>query len=249
MRGMLRLVLTATVAVTVTTMSYAAGPQEYQTSASPAHEGGYPVTRVQMPERMLPAASEVISAPWFYNFAQGSNDNFLPPGRKAGGESHWYDNFAAGENDIFRSAPKRTWVEVEDKPVSTVVTGSTMAYGSMILPDDGEDDVTEADGPRIPKAFSFDSDDSPIILAEVTSPGPEGRVYAQRRIRDYGMASVRRPAEIIERDPYNYAPTPRPGQDTPAMVPPAGGQVRRAEVKLPTSSQGLGMASGYFPGR
>lgn len=93
------------------------------------------------------------------------------------------------------------------------------------------------EGVRIPKAFSFEPDDSPLILSSVTSPGADGRVLAARNPnlfrRFYGGG--RQAAEIIESDPIH----PRPSMDTPAMAPPADGSTHRAEVMLPSSSRGV----------
>ncbi|MDR1744608.1 MAG: hypothetical protein LBS30_02520 [Planctomycetota bacterium] len=101
----------------------------------------------------------------------------------------------------------------------------------------------EPDEARIPKAFSFEPDDSPVILASVGSPNPDGRVPPARNANLYRRfyGGGRQAAEIIEREPVN----PRPSMDTPAMAPPADGTTPRAEVKLPSSSRGVGMANEY----
>lgn len=114
------------------------------------------------------------------------------------------------------------------------------AYASM-SPVQGEY-VPAADEARIPHAFSFEPDASPVLLADVRSPGKEGRDMPVRNVNVYRRwAGGTRPAEIIEREPVS----PRVGLDTPAMVPPKDGMAHRAEVRipqvrLPSSSPGIG---------
>lgn len=204
-------------------------------------------------DRLIETRIQEPQDAWFSNFAAGGNlifdDGAQIIERK---NSSWFDNFAAGGNDFFEDTGSDGRVEREarvDDEGYLIFSGahsSSAAYASMALPDMYYDEVTEGDGVRIPKAFSFDSDDSPIIVAEVASPGSDRPEMASRGRTLFNMfGGGRRAAEIIEREPIE----PQPRNDTPAMVPPAGGKLRRAEVKLPTSSQGLGMAGGYFPGR
>lgn len=203
--------------------------------------------------------------PWFANFVAGGNsvfDDGVVIEKRVGS---WVDNFVTGDGDVFGDT--REWMkgeveaEVGDdgflKFSDAGVIESAYGYASLPLPDKyyGIESIPEGDGARLPKPFSFASDDSPVILSEVTSPGSDQRV-AMVRSRTYrAYDGGRRPAEIIEREPVRPNPRPSPNprpraqQDMPAMAAPAGGMTPRAEVKLPTSSQGLGMASGYFPGR
>lgn len=118
------------------------------------------------------------------------------------------------------------------------------AYASLADPGAVVAETPKPDAIRIPRAFSFASDASPVILASVSSPGPDGQDASPARNanlyrRFYGGG--RQAAEIIEREPVN----PRPSLDTPAMAPPADGTTPRAEVKLPSSSRGVGMANEY----
>lgn len=202
---------------------------------------------------------------WFANFVAGGNsifDDGVVVEKRVGS---WIDNFVSGDSDVFGDT--RDWFQTEREVEVgedgylkfSAIIGSTSGYASLVLPDEyyNEDVATEGDGVRLPRPFSFAPDDSPVILAEVTSPGSSDERIAMVRSRTYRTYDGgRRPAEIIEREPVNkYRPVPRPGprpvmqQDTPAMAAPAGGVIPRAEVKLPTSSKGLGMASGYLPGR
>lgn len=210
---------------------------------------------------------------WYANFAAGENDIFAQPVETAKPARAWYENFAAGANDIFgpgefglgdvgsgdADAPEERRVEREasvDRDGYLIfgqAVASATGYASMPPPDVDDRETSENDRPRIPKPFTFRSDDSPVILADITSPGPDNGAVASRRVGNRAFGG-RRPAEIIEREPY-VPPRPRHGDapvgDTPAMAPPHGGQMPRTEVrlKLPTSSSGLGMASGFFPGR
>lgn len=197
---------------------------------------------------------------WFTNFAAGGNaifgDAMMEEGVRFEGRGRaWYDNFASGGNDIFgdsaeeRQTEREAAVDEEGYLIFSEGVSSGAGYASLILPDSyyDEGELENDRGVRIPKAFSFESEDSPIIVAEASSPGSDGRVMASVR-RGKSFIAVwpgREGTGIIEREPLE----PRPNHGTPAMVPPASGKLRRAEVKLPTSSQGLGMASGYYPGR
>lgn len=133
----------------------------------------------------------------------------------------------------------------EEEPYYSSIQGVHGAYAS--IPVDGREKgkaKPEADAVRIPKAFSFEPDDSPVILAGVNSPGSDLNGPARNSNVYRRYKGGRQPAEIIERPTFE----PRPGSDTPAMVPPAGG-VRRAEVTLPSSSLGVGMTSDYAPAK
>lgn len=203
-----------------------------------------------------------VEPQWFANFVAGGNSVFDDGVVVEHRVGSWIDNFVSGDSDVFGDT--RGWVEREVEVGEDgylkfgMIVESTMGYASLMLPDEFYDNepAAEDEGVRLPKPFSFAPDDSPIIMSEITSPGSDTRI-AMVRARTYRTYDGgRRPAEIIERDPVSRprprphpAPSPRMQQDMPAMAAPAGGIVRRAEVKLPTSSQGLGMASGYLPGR
>lgn len=94
----------------------------------------------------------------------------------------------------------------------------------------------------VPKAFNFDPDFSPVIIADMRSPSRSGGDMPVRNPNLYRRRSGdRQPAEIIEKDPV----APREARDEAGMAPADDGKVRRAEVKLPSSSQGVGMTSDY----
>lgn len=132
-----------------------------------------------------------------------------------------------------------------------MMRGSTAAYASMPVPEADGEYLAETDEAKIPPAFSFKSDETPLLLAEVVSPGRGERDLPMRNANLYRRwTGSRRPAEIIEREPVS----PRVGMDTPAMVPPKDGSTPRAEVRipqvqLPSSSRGIGAMGEYRHGR
>ncbi len=141
-----------------------------------------------------------------------------------------------------------TTAEAASGPSGGAALHGRKAYASLAEPEAVVAPAPESGAARIPRAFSFKPDSSPVILASVNSPGPDGRNASPARNanlyrRLYGGG--RQAAEIIEREPVN----PRPSLDTPAMAPPADGTTPRAEVKLPSSSRGVGMANEYSSGR
>ena len=125
-----------------------------------------------------------------------------------------------------------------------MIQGVTGAYASMPVGGMETEEQPEADEARIPPAFTFEPDTSPVIIADVRSKAVAGRDLPARNANLYKRyAGGRRPAEIIEREPIS----PRLDGDASAMVPPAGDSRPRAEVRLPSSSLGVGMTSDYAP--
>ncbi len=230
-------------------------PQEIQASVNPAsvNESGrvrYPMTEVRLPEDIVPGNRQATDAPaandpapaapetdidaWALDlgFTPGRPDKLeavVAPEPDAfpddfGDDYHWEDAATVGNGDY---------------PFYGMIERAANAYASLPLPDFDLPGPAEADAAHIPPAFSFAPDDSPVILASVKSPGDNGRPAPARNANLYrAFPRSRQMAEIIERDPV----TPRPGLNgTPAMIPPAGGVIRRAEVRLPSSSRGVGL--------
>ncbi|MCD8138777.1 MAG: tetratricopeptide repeat protein [Planctomycetaceae bacterium] len=189
-------------------------PQAIQASAGPASVApgeSLPVTRVRLP------------ADAYHPGTMQENDDFIP----ADADPELLEVEAqVGEDGYLRFG---------------MTTSSTSAYASMpILPDEGEG-VTEGEEVRIPRAFSFKPDPSPVLLAHVRSSGGERDMPVRNANLYRRWAGGRRPAEIIEREPVS----PRPGMDTPAVAPPGDGgthrtEVRLPQVRLPSSSRGIG---------
>ncbi len=189
-------------------------PQPIQASAGPASVApgqSLPVTRVRLP------------AGAYRPGTMQENDDFIP---------------AEADPELLEVEAQ---VDADGFLRFGMMTSSTSAYASMpILPDDAEG-VTEGEEARIPPAFSFKPDTSPVLLAHVRSSGGQRDMPVRNANVYRRWAGGRRPAEIIEREPLS----PRPGMDTPAMVPPGDGvthrtEVRLPQVRLPSSSRGIG---------
>ena len=122
--------------------------------------------------------------------------------------------------------------------------GSTTAYASLIIPDDEEPVGQDQGGVRIPKAFSFAPDSSPVIIAGVKAPGKQKRDMPVRNANVYRTrGATRQPAEIIEKETV----APRGDNDTSVMAPSGSGAIHKTQVRLPSSTRGIGMASDYRP--
>ncbi len=127
------------------------------------------------------------------------------------------------------------------------ISGAQGAYAMIILPDEEETSPRGPDVVKIPPVFSFSPDTSPVILSNVTGGGEE-REVATRRFRWFRRHGEKvRPAEITEREGVNPRLTLH--SDTVVMAPPGDGSKPRAEVRLPSYSRGVGMASDYLPAR
>lgn len=101
-------------------------------------------------------------------------------------------------------------------------------------------------GVRIPRAFTFEPDASPVIIRGVTSPGGGGRAMPVRNANVYRrLGGGRQAAEVIDKEPVEPSRIP----DNSVMAPPNGGRLYRAEVVLPSSARGIGMDSEYASGR
>ncbi len=89
--------------------------------------------------------------------------------------------------------------------------------------------------------FSFEPDMSPVLIAGYRAPGEAEQGRPIRNANLYRRAGDRVPAEIIEKEPVS----PKPQPDMSGMAPAGDGAVHRAEVQLPSSAMGIGMASDY----
>ena len=245
-------------------------PQEIQASAVPAMAPGkgrnrFPVTEVRLPESRTAgkrpesaakdrkAAAPVKSTdgkvvqPLDLGFNPGAADKLEQVAKPDFG-TDLDDDFNAdfGRGYRWDGLEGREPGDDDDEYIDFGMIGGVHgAYASIPVPDAGMDRDTPtigADAVRIPKAFSFEPDSSPVILASVSSPGSGDRDLPARNANVYRrFHGGRQVAQIIEREPV----TPRPNLDTPAMVSPAGGAMPRTEVKLPSSSRGVGMVSDY----
>lgn len=139
-----------------------------------------------------------------------------------------------------------TGVLRDSVPQAAVSVESDRAYAAL---GNGRADAPrhlDEGGVRIPRAFTFEPDYSPVLIQGVTSPGGQGRAMPVRNANVYRRyGGGRRAAEIIEKDPVDPVPYP----DNSIMAPPGGGRVYRAEVVLPSSARGIGMGSEYASGR
>ncbi|MCD8351088.1 MAG: tetratricopeptide repeat protein [Planctomycetaceae bacterium] len=198
-------------------------PQAIQASAGPASVApgkSLPVTRVRLP------------AGAYRPGTMQENDDFIP---------------AEADPELLEVEAQ---VDEDGYLRFGMTTSSTSAYASMPILMDDTEGVTEGEEARIPPAFSFKPDPSPLLLAHVRSSGGERDMPVRNANLYRRWAGGRRPAEIIEREPVS----PRPGMDTPAMVPPGDGVTHRAEVRLPqvrlpSSSRGIGAMSENRHGR
>ncbi len=156
-------------------------------------------------------------------------------------------NFGADyEWEVQKPEARAKAVPQGNLPAGTIA-GAHGAY-AMILDPDAEN--VKPGGPdvvKIPPVFSFSPDTTPVILSNVTGSGEEQSV-AQRRFRWFRPHGGKvRPAEITEREGVN--PRLMLQADTVVMAPPGDGSKPRAEVRLPSYSRGVGMASDYLPAR
>ncbi len=203
-----------------------------------------PMTRVELPAEIAPPApaqSAAFIPPLDLGYTPGGADLLSDP--DAGGFAGEFDAPADAWNGETREAV------VDDDgylrfgmiaPVSAAASGS--AYASLVVAAEAGSvvpgPVAGGESVRIPPVFTFAPDDSPVIIADVRSQAVPGRrrlvrnANLYRRHRDTG----RRPAEIIERDPVD----PHTAEDAAAMIGPGGSAVPRAEIRLPSSSLGIG---------
>lgn len=238
----------------------------------------YPVTKVQLPESAVPAAQrkaareveeliedeEPVSGkqapkqkrrgaePLDLGYTPGG-DNLIES--RPAKERRLTDSYAEQQDDFNEDFGKDyEWqgreleAEVDEEGYIRfgMIQGVTGAYASMPVGGMEKKEQPAADGAHIPPSFSFEPDTSPVIIADVRSKAVTGRELPVRNANLYKRYSGgRRPAEIIEREPVS----PRLDGDASAMMPPAGDSRPRAEVRLPSSSQGVGMTSDYAPGR
>lgn len=101
-----------------------------------------------------------------------------------------------------------------------------------------------ARGDRMPP-FTFEPDKSPTIISGFQAPEEVATAMPVRNPSLFHRAGgERQPAEIIEKEQM----TPRVPHDASTMTPSSDGSARRAEVILPTSAIGVGMASDYSSG-
>ncbi len=245
-------------------------PQEYQTIRAPEMPAGYgggsgrlPMTRVTLPPALgvQPGTSadtdyqddyftlerfgldeiQTEVKPLHFGYQTGVPPTLAPTTSIVPSERT--DGFKAdfGSDFDWNAAPatpptRETFLQVGQ------AVGSEAAYAMLPPPGNEAKQRHDGDMAKIPPAFSFSSDDSPIIVASVMSPGTDRNEVPERNANVYRrQGGKRRPAEITENEPIS----PRLVLDASVMVPPAGGAVPRTEVRLPMSSRGLGMADGY----
>ncbi len=245
-------------------------PQEYQTIRAPEMPAGYgggsgrlPMTRVTLPpalgvqpgttadtdyqddyftlERFGLAEIQTEVKPLHFGYQNGVAPALAPTTSIVPSERT--DGFKAdfGSDFDWNAAPSAPPTRETFLKVGQAV-GSETAYAMLPPPGTEAKQRHDGDMAKIPPAFSFSSDDSPIIVASVMSPGTERNEVPERNANVYRrQGGKRRPAEITENEPIS----PRLVLDASVMVPPAGGAVPRTEVRLPMSSRGLGMADGY----
>ncbi|MCC8164980.1 MAG: hypothetical protein LIQ31_02225 [Planctomycetes bacterium] len=246
-----------------------AAPQEYQTSRAPEMPAGYgggngrlPMTRVTLPpalgvqpgktadseyqddyftlERFGLAEIQTEVKPLHFGYQTGDAPELTPAARVQPEKDDGF-NPEFGSNFDWNAAPLETPTRETFLQVGQAVRADN-AYAMLPPPGNQAKQRHDGDMAKIPPAFSFSSDDSPIILAAVMSPGTDEGEVRERNANVYRrQGGKRRPAEITENEPIS----PRLVLDASVMVPPAGGAVPRTEVRLPMSSRGLGVADGY----
>ncbi len=129
----------------------------------------------------------------------------------------------------------------EDSALHSSITVPMDAFASLTM----WADVLESESAIPP--FSFAPDQSPVLISGIRAPENGGRDRPVRNTNVYRRAGNRIPAEVIEKE--TVSPKPKLVPDTSFMTPAADGTVRRAEVRLPSSAMGIGMASDYQPGK
>ncbi|MCC8108767.1 MAG: hypothetical protein LIQ30_06915 [Planctomycetes bacterium] len=247
-------------------------PQEYQTIRAPnlpASHGGrtgrLPMTRVTLPPALgvqpggaddgyqddyftlerfgLDEIQQTEFNPLEFGYRNGAAPALAPAAQRPSESSVTSDGFNPdfGRDFDWNATPANPPTRETFLQIGQAVR-SDNAYAMIPPPGTQAKQRHDGDMAKIPPAFSFTSDDSPIILASVMSPGTDGEDVRERNANVYRrQGGKRRPAEITENEPLS----PRLVLDASVMVPPAGGAVPRTEVRLPMSSRGLGTADGY----
>ena len=238
-------------------------PQDIQASARPAPLPGrpetpYPQTEVRLPEqRNRPERNVEAQPPAFKPLnlgytpangdAVGGRDEPVYDNRQNGHQGDYREEYNEHDRDLIRDIGYKTEPEKGNGKVVNqdfgAIPGVEVAYASMPI---WEYDDPASGASTHPKAFSFEPDESPVIIAGMRAPEQPGRDMPVRNANLYRRNDGgRQPAEIIEKEPVMPR---RQDYDTSVMAPAAGGVVHRAEIRLPSSSRGVGMSSDYDAG-
>lgn len=183
------------------------------------------------------------------------------PGEKVYTSSPERLNHNAPPPDIQTSAPAAPDRQGQSYPKTSVTLSETAprnrdaapaaiesgnAYAALGEPDADTPRHPDGDDAGIPRVFTFDPDDSPVIIRAVTSPGAARRAMPTRNANVYRRhGGGRQGAEIIDKEPVEPSRIP----DNSIMAPAADGRLYRAEVVLPSTARGIGMGSEYASGR
>ena len=216
-----------------------------------------PMTRVELPGEIAPPAAAKPAQrnapslrPLDLGYTPG-NKNLLGDNGPKLITDQFADEFADefnarfGGEDQWNGTEREAVVDSEGYIQFGMIQNVSSAYASMpVVEENGQSEPLEdGEGVRIPPIFTFEPDTSPVIIADVRSQAVAGRRQVVRNANLYKRHDgERRPAEIIEHEPVS----PRSG-DAAAMVGPNGPAVPRAEVRLPSSSLGVGMTTDYPP--
>jgi hypothetical protein len=174
-----------------------------------------------------------------YNSGSG---NMLDAGKPDLGES--LESQAGIDGPWYAEEPEVWNYETfeSDSPISMIKPGEG-AYASLSSASKG---IPAREGDeRIPPAFNFDPGVSPLLIADLRVPNSSFVRMPTRNANLFRSKSSggRQPAEIIEKEPAPVPSVP----DLSGMIPPDAA-TPRAEVRLPSSSRGVGMASDFAPG-
>ncbi len=249
-------------------------PQDIQTSARPApaagrRENAYPATEVRLPDHdanrverfsLRPPAGQSVQQVGSESAAKAEPRQApapVPaptpaPARQAPlnlGFTPRSENGVENANG-FKAIPTDNFREEFDLDFETGfpgfsgISGVGEAYASLPAGNGGDWESDGAGSARALPAFSFEPDASPVIIPGFRAPGEAKRDMPVRNANLYrATGGDRHPAEIIEKEPVRPHPLP----DASIMAVPGDGNVHRAEVRLPTSAQGVGMSSDYAP--
>lgn len=218
-------------------------PQNIQAAAQPAPVPGRSASSRLVTEVHLPP--EILAN-------KGLTDGTAPISRSSLGMPEPLPlDYVPGKGNVLENEtpamkkPAKDAALADEYPWMGAIPGTTQAYASLPLM--GTGDLYQGDADAMPPPFTFEPGASPELIADVGSYGnASGRDLPVRNANLYrSLSGGRRPAEIIEKEPLRPMPTPTPEPvlDASGMAPSGNGRMYRTEVRLPSTSQGIGMAS------